>query len=325
MRWQHKAKIMKFCSKLPIGGHIYRQIQKTFGRLNAKPMARIPTQIEMAKWILASGQSLVGKLFFEIGTGHVPLAPIGFFLCGAQKVITVDLNRRIEWGLTQQCLEWIVSHRNEVASKYHNIVAAELFDERFAILSHYQNNPTAFFKEAGIEYLAPMDAADTHLLEKSIDYHFSITTLEHIPQAIINDIFTEAKRILKPNGLAVHFVDLSDHFQHQDPSITKVNFLSYNQHAWQRIAENEFGYCNRLRGSDFIALFQQLDLEVDRYEIDIDQESLFRLQSNEISLDQQFISYTPEDICTTSLKILLNKNSNRIPHKRMQPATCEPV
>ena len=44
MRWQTKAKIMKSCAFLPAGG-IYRFIQKTFGRLKADPMSRIPAQI----------------------------------------------------------------------------------------------------------------------------------------------------------------------------------------------------------------------------------------------------------------------------------------
>ena len=325
MRWKGKAKIMKLCSKLPKGAKVYKRIQKTFGRLKAKPMARIPTQIEMARWLLVAGQSLVDKRFFEVGTGHVPMVPIGFFLCGAGSVITVDINRRIEWGLTQECLVWIASHRDKIARIYQNIVDTELFNERFAVLSRYQNNPLAFFKKAGIEYLAPMDAADTHLPEKSIDYHFSITTLEHIPKVIIKDIFTEAKRILKPSGLAIHFVDLSDHFQHQDASITKINFLRYSTNEWRQIAGNEFGYCNRLRVSDFVALFKELNLIVDRYESDVDQESLIWLQRNKISLNKKFSSYVPEDLCATSLKILLRKNFNYTSPKKRKLETCQLV
>jgi len=37
-----------------------------------------------------------GKTFFEVGTGHNPIVPIGFFLCGAEKIVTVDLHRRLD-------------------------------------------------------------------------------------------------------------------------------------------------------------------------------------------------------------------------------------
>ena len=77
-----------------------------------------------------------------------------------------------------------------------------------------------------IEYLALMDTAHMRLPDDSIDCHFSITVLEHIPRGNIQRIFLEAVRVLKSGGLAIHFVDLSDHFQHQDPRITRINFFA---------------------------------------------------------------------------------------------------
>jgi len=71
-----------------------------------------------------------------------------------------------------------------------------------------------------VQYLAPADAANTNLLDNSIDYHISTNVLEHISYEVIRNIFIEAKRILKDKGVAIHFIDLSDHFQHQDNSIS---------------------------------------------------------------------------------------------------------
>ncbi|MBE9572765.1 MAG: methyltransferase domain-containing protein, partial [Proteobacteria bacterium] len=50
--------------------------------------------------------------------------------------------------------------------------------------------------------------------DASIDYHISTTVFEHIPGKDIERILNEAKRILKREGIAIHFIDLSDHFQH---------------------------------------------------------------------------------------------------------------
>jgi len=47
-----------------------------------------------------------------------------------------------------------------------------------------------------------MNAADTGLPDHSVDCHFSMTVLEHIPPEVIRDIFTEAKRILTRGGSA---------------------------------------------------------------------------------------------------------------------------
>ncbi|WP_129677266.1 methyltransferase domain-containing protein [Candidatus Chloroploca sp. Khr17] len=216
MNWQSKAAIMRFASQTPLGDRWYHWVQKKFGRLKAQPMARLPIQTEMLKWLCECGFSIEGKTLFEVGTGHMPIVPIGFFLAGAGEIITVDLNRRIDWTLTRDSLRWMVEHRHELDALYQDVVPSHIFEERFAMLQRWQADPKGFFDKANIHYRAPYDAAQTDLPERSIDLHFSVTTLEHIPYNILTDIFTEAKRILRLDGLAIHFIDPSDHFQHQD-------------------------------------------------------------------------------------------------------------
>jgi SAM-dependent methyltransferase len=305
MRWKHKASIMKFCAHSPGGQRLYSYLQKTFGRLRADPMSRLPTQAEMVKWIREAEQDIVGSRILEVGTGHVPVVPIGFFLCGARSVVTVDLHRRIEWGLTRKSLEWMAAHRDGVFGIYRDWVDERLFDERFAVLSRCQHDPSAFFREADIDYLAPMDAAYTRLQENSIDYHISITVMEHIPFPVIRDIFLEAKRIVKPTGAVIHFVDMSDHFQHTDHSITSINFLQYSGAEWQRIAGNEFAYCNRLRTSDYLKMFDELGYVFDRQETVLDEESMTALEEGKVDVDPIFSGYGPVDLCTTSLRVCL--------------------
>ncbi len=235
-----------------------------------------------------------------MGTGHIPIAPIGFFLSGAASVITVDLHRRIDWSLTRGSLEWIASHRLEVEKLYADIVPKRVFDERFAVLIQLKNTPQRFLEEAGIEYLAPMDAAHIRLPAKSIDCHFSNTVLEHIPPVVLADIFTESKRLLKPSGVAIHFIDCSDHFQHQDKSISSVNFLRYSKNEWDSIAGNEFAYCNRLRASDYKNILSDLKFEFVRFETSVDTAALKR----GCVLHNDYLHYDPEDICATSVRVM---------------------
>ena len=309
MNWKYKAIIMNLCSCLPWKG-IYPIIQKTMGRLQSNPMSRLPSHAKMCKWILSSGNKIQGKNFFEVGTGHIPIAPIGFFLCGANSIITVDLNRRIDWKLTSQSIHWIIDNKDHVRSIYNNTVDENVFNERFSILIKYNDEPKTFFNNANIKYLAPMDAANTCLTDGSIDYHFSITVLEHIPMNTIKNILTEAKRILNPQGLAFHFIDLSDHFQHTDNSIIPINFLRYSESQWQRIAGNEFAYCNRLRKSDYINIFRELGFTVDRQERYRDQSSIKAVQSGRFCVNTDFADYDLQDLCTTTLRVALGISKN---------------
>jgi len=275
--------------------------------LKADPMARISMQIEMARWILEIGGKIDEKTFFEVGTRHCPVVPVGFFLCGAKQVVTVDLNKRLDLGILLKSLVWMAENRNEVFGYYDGVVEKAVFNERMNMIERLKYKPEKLLSEANIVYLAPADAANTVLSDSSVDYHISTTVFEHIPGVDIKRILKEAKRILKKDGIAIHFIDLSDHFQHQDKSISRINFLRYSEAEWNRIAGNQFAYCNRLRASDYVALFQQLDFTINRHEIDVDQDSMSHMQKKVFSLHQRFSSYTPEDICSTSLRILLSK------------------
>jgi len=305
MNWKTKATIMRSCAVMPYGDRIYKIGQKRLGRLAAKPMSRLPVQAEMAKWILESGRTINGRHWFEVGTGHVPIIPIGFFLCGAGQLTTVDIHHRIDWDLTRRTLQWMAVHEQELRTLYRGLVNENIFNERFDLLTSFAHEPKRFINQANIDYQAPMDASRTNLPYHSVDFHFSMTTLEHISPQIIRDIFIEAKRIIKTNGAAIHFIDLSDHFQHQDSSITRINFLRYGEREWQRIAGNEFAYCNRIRASEYLRMFEELFYTVNRYQSNVDQESMAGLLKGEFALDSGFLSYTPMDNCTITLKVLL--------------------
>ena len=137
-----------------------------------------------------------------------------------------------------------------------------------------------------------------------MDYHISTTVFEHIPGEDIKRILKEAKRILKKDGVAIHFIDLSDHFQHQDKSITGINFLRYSEKEWERIAGNEFAYCNRLRASDYIGLFEELGFDVCRKEVQEDEDAL-EIMRNGFVIDEKFRHYSVDDLCVTGLRVTL--------------------
>lgn len=101
----------------------------------------------------------------------------------------------------------------------------------------------------------------------------------------------------------MHSVDTSDHFQHTDPTITKINFLQFSDEEWEKIAGNEFSYHNRLRLSDYLTLFKEF-FEVVSLETNIDEESVKAVESG-FPLSDRFKTYSVEDLCSTSFHIML--------------------
>ena len=309
MRWQQKAIIMKILSNISIGGVLYKFLQKKFGRLTSDPLPNIKKQIEIANWLHQYNFPIEGKIFFEVGTGHNAIMPIGFFLSGAKGVITLDLYRRLDYNIMKNSLFYLANNRNLIESLYFNEAMSTMLNERLDLLLKYWSTPRQFIKMANIQYLAPADAANTNLLNNSVDYHISTNVLEHIPYEIIRNIFIEAKRILKDKGIAIHFIDLSDHFQHQDNSISRINFLRFSDNDWTNIAGNQFAYCNRLRATDYLTLFNELKFDIVHVEKLIDENSMNQIQDG-FKINEKFNSYNLEDICTTSLKIMLKKKDN---------------
>jgi SAM-dependent methyltransferase len=307
MGWERKAMVARVCAQLPYGEKLYQLGQKRFGQLRGDPTRRLVAQLEMARWLNEYGAPVLGKTFVEVGTGHVPVIPIGFYLAGAGQTVTVDLNRRIDWELTRQALDWFATHRAQVAALYGEaIVAKPVFAERLARLVESRKNPRRFLEQAGIAYLAPKDAANTGFPAQSVDCHYSMTVLEHIPESNLRDILGEARRILKPDGLALHFIDPSDHFQHQDRSITPINFLQFSDEEWRRLAGNQFAYCNRMRASDFLRLIAERGFVVARSEPVVDQQCKDILRQG-FAVDSRFSRYAADDLCTTSLRVLLRQ------------------
>ncbi len=116
---------------------------------------------------------------------------------------------------------------------------------------------------------------------------------------------------MKGDGIAIHFTDLSDHFQHQDRSIISINFLRYSEAEWNRIAENQFAYCNRLRASDYLALFKKAGLDICRLEIQEDYDAL-EIMKNGFVVDEKFRDYSVDDLCGQLLKTALKAEGKDI-------------
>ena len=114
----------------------------------------------------------------------------------------------------------------------------------------------------------------------------------------------EAQRVLRGNGVLLHFVDMTDHFAHTDSSISKINFCRFSEEEWLKMAGNKFSYCNRLRASDHLRLIGEAGFKVIEAKKASDNESVQRIRSGEFSLDESFVHYDIDDLCFTGLKVL---------------------
>ena len=302
MNWKTKARITRCCARLPKSERWYRLIQKHFGRLGGDPQSRLNATVAIVALLRKHACALQGR-YVEVGTGHVPAVPVGLFLAGAKEIWTYDLNRRLDPEMTLRMLAWIADHADYVVSLFSPFVERSEVTTRLRWLRGI-TDVTGLLETANIHYMAPAHAARTGLPDCSVDCHFSVTTLEHVaPEALVG-IFREARRVLAPRGVAVHLIDPSDHFQHTDPSITKINFLRFTETDWRSIAGNHFAYCSRLRASDYARLFSEAGFNIADEQRVVDPDGVALLQ-RAFPVDARFTGYTDMDLCTTEYTAIL--------------------
>lgn len=92
----------------------------------------------------------------------------------------------------------------------------------------------------------------------SVDFIWSHAVLEHIRRHEFSGFMRELRRVLRPDGVCSHRVDLKDHLG------GALNNLRIPSRLWEAdwMARSGF-YTNRIRYAEMIELFRQADFEAD--------------------------------------------------------------
>ncbi len=293
MKWQTKALILRQLSKIPMGKRLYLLMQKLAGSNRAQPERDFARIAELLEMIQQSGQTAQGGVFFEIGSGWHPYAPLGCYLAGAKKIITVDVNPWMSLATARECIEASkphIPHFAQTVGLDETVVA-----ERYAKIRLSASTLDQLLASMQTEYHSPGDASATGLEPESIDFVISSNVLEHIPAPILEAITEESFRILKPGGLSVHRFNPGDHYANDDRSITTANFLQFSPAEWKKYGEG-LAYHNRMRCPEFSEIFRKAGfiplIEKDR----LDPEALKAIENCSIELHADFKNFSHEEL-----------------------------
>jgi hypothetical protein len=227
-------------SRVPFGQTLRRIKRRQFGYApdpaNLLETLSQLTQIKQA--LQAHGRTFEGATVLEIGSGWFPTIPIMLALGGVERVLMSDLNRHMDDVTFAATLSFLRSVMPENAS--------------LKAISRFSDLP--------IRYLAPFDVDD--IADGSLDVVVSRTVLEHIPPNDLSRLLKSLRPKIAARGLMVHLIDHSDHLEHTDKSISKINFLTWSRskHALINFLMREGE--NRLRHHEYQGLFEAAGFEV---------------------------------------------------------------
>lgn len=297
--------IQRTCAAIPVYHEAaYYGIQRVFGRLRDKndPTWLLSESVRLAVCLRDAGMPVPGARVMEVGTGRGLDMPLGLYLCGAESIHTYDLHRYLKPHRVHDSVAYIRQNRAQITEIFRPIADAVALEDRLEALCSAPDFDT-ILKNARIHYMAPADAADTKLPPNSIDIQLSYTVFEHIPGDVIVRILKEANRILSPDGLVLHHIDLSDHFAHIDPAITYINFLRFSRAEWGRYGANQFAYHNRLRAPEYEALYREAGHKIEQWRVNLNKRSLEEV-ANGFPLHADYKGLRPEDLCATVVHAL---------------------
>jgi len=246
MRWQAKARAFNALSVIPFGSSLHYLLQRYVTRRLPRPEKQITAiygraQNLLEQYAIYGARTVDTSTFYEFGSGRDLVVPLAVSACGANRFITMDIERLAKLDLVQANAS----------------VIAKLSNLSRPVFSSWEELERSW----SIDYRAPADARATGMESNTIDCAVSVETLEHIPKDDILNILKELRRILRPDGIALMQIDYGDHFKGFDPSISSFNFLTYSEDDW-RPFQSRFQYVNRLRHSEYIALFESAGFEV---------------------------------------------------------------
>jgi SAM-dependent methyltransferase len=306
VHWRIKGVIQKVLSHVPYGARIHHQLQRRGGlrRFEKECDIKVEDWSFMLQHLASTGDSISGGALVEIGSGWYPTLPVCCWLGGARSVTTYDLSRHLQPDLLVWLAQHLRSHVPFIAEKSgvdEAVVRAN--HERFAkAIARGADLGTA--TEGAVVYRAPADFTRSGLSDASIDLVFSNSVLEHVPAAVLPEMFAEAKRILKPGAVMFHAVNCGDHYAYIDPQVSQLHYLQFSEAEW-RIWNNDFQFQNRLRGKEFHRFAREAGFAIERDGSIVHPVRLAELDA--ITVHPMFAGYTREELSVTSVDMVARK------------------
>jgi SAM-dependent methyltransferase len=302
MRWQTKCVIDSAKALLPFQAQL-RRIKDTIAPYQPSPQIDVHTIAQGLVQIDWVGRALPlqGAQVLEIGSGWQPIIPLLFSLAGAGRVLMTDQNVLLRADTFSAALTSLRAQEAQIA-------AALMLDPQ-SVQHALRDDPGVPLRdrlsELRLVYMAPCDCSNLKLEAGTVDVITSRACLEHVPPEVIEAIFAESYRLLRPGGVACHLIDHSDHWEHRDKRLTPVNFLKYSDNFFRWTYINPLNYQNRLRHSQYLDMLQAAGMRLLREQHEIDERS--RRVLEDMPIAARFRKFALEDLATVESMFLVGR------------------
>jgi SAM-dependent methyltransferase len=298
MIWLAKALTQACLARIPFGEQINHRLQILNGmRTDAYLKPRVGWGVSF--WERIDGRASVeGADVVEVGTGWDAIHTILLYALGARKIWTYDHVPHLRFEFAQRVVAEARRQGPQLAAAGRQDAAK--VDARLAVLEQTRDLQS-FLAAMNTVYVAPGDASVTGLPDHSVDVVYSYAVLAHPPTAVVESLAEEARRTLRPGGLAIHRIGLDDPFnlwKHGD----EVDFLRFSEATWGVLGDNSIQSNNRLRGVEHLAMYESRGADLIWVNKVVKPRHLERVRTMKVA--KRFAHLPPEELAVTEMDMI---------------------
>jgi SAM-dependent methyltransferase len=230
-------------------------------------LARVPIVLHWFSEALAASRFTVeDKDILELGPGRTSEVLSAFVVAGGRSGEGLDVSLEVADEVSVERLktvaELLVSRGQEFLSVIGSSPARVA--ERLETIAGMEEVPIRFRKYDGRQLPLPA---------QSIDLAFSRSVFEHVHQASVEPLLNDLRRVLRPQGLMIHFIDLRDHMRltrdlpAEGPSFSGstedwLDALSYRDWLFRAMFSRRPVAINRMRVNEWCEIFERVGFNV---------------------------------------------------------------
>ncbi len=230
-----------------------------------------------------------GFTVLELGPGDSLISALNMTAFGAKKCYMVDIDK-------------FATDELEPYKK-----ALSYLEEQKLPLKQVNKDATTLkelFENIDMEYLTDGLNSLSTIPDNSVDLIWSHAVLEHVKVADFDQVMREFSRILKPNGVCSHVVDLKDHFEES------LNNLRFSDWIWESNFFSRSGfYTNRLRHNEIIQSFENASFNINSKEV----YSWETLPMDKSHFNKKYQNYSNKDLLIYEFDVILTKQNDTEP------------
>jgi SAM-dependent methyltransferase len=306
MKWMTKAAIQRTLDGMPGGEWLYYLGQRSVGGFRRFTIdSKVQQAVSLLQALFESGEDVEGRSAIEIGTGWAPVVPLLFWAYGQERCETYDVSALLKDKFVVRTVDQLGTRTIDQAVTATDDTARQRRVVRRLTGLQQGTVPRKRARDildaCRIRYHGATDAAQTNLPDASIDLAYSNVVLEHVPPAELDRLFREIRRVLRPDGYMLHLIDPSDHFAHNDPSISSINFLRFSEEEFAKY-NTTFLFQNRLRAPAWREMIERHHFTIRYWRTTVDSRALEQLPY--VPVHPSFAHLQPEDLCTTAIWVV---------------------